>query len=73
MFEDILGIDSPQPRQEEFNFEGCPLCGAINIEEDGAGTFPHAKQFDQPMVCNSCGGKWTVEYDEDLEIKNVDY
>jgi len=74
MFDDILGtIKEPTPSTPEFNFEGCPYCGALNIEEDGAGTFPSAKQFNQPMVCNTCGGKWTVEYDEDLEIKNVVY
>jgi len=77
MFEDILGPKKDRllqlPELPDIDFEGCPYCGALNIEEDGIGAFPNAKQFNQPMVCNTCGGKWTVEYDEDLEIKNVVY
>ena len=70
MFEDILGTTDKVPEKLDV-YHGCPFCGDKNIEEDGPGTFPNAEQFNQPMVCNNCDGRWTIEYDEELEIKNV--
>ena len=70
MFDDILGNIKPP---ENIDYKGCPYCGEINIEEDGIGSFIGNEQYNQPMVCNTCGGRWTVEYDEDLEVKKVDY
>ncbi len=68
MFEDILGPIRPQPPDE---YMGCPFCGKQNYEEDGPGTFPDLHSYHQPMICLTCGGRWTVEYDEDLEIEKV--
>ncbi len=70
MFEDILGPTRPElPPSEEFM--GCPFCGKKNYEEDGPGTFPDLQSYHQPMVCLTCGGKWTIEYNEDLEVEGV--
>lgn len=67
MFEDILGIMRPKTLERE-QFMGCPFCGKLNFEEDGPG-----HPFIQPMVCMTCGGQWTVEYDEELGVKQVSY
>lgn len=71
MFEDILGPIRPQPLTTKYM--GCPFCGKQNYEEDGPGVFPDLQSYHQPMVCMACGGRWTVEYNEDLEIETVSY
>lgn len=70
MFEDILGVVTKKQKLDIYH--GCPFCGTRkNIEEDGEGYFPNEEQYNQPMVCNTCEGRWTIEYDRNLAIKNV--
>ncbi len=71
MFEDILGFTDERLPELLDIYHGCPFCGARNIEEDGPGSFPTEDQLIQPMVCSSCDGTFTVEYDKDLAVKNV--
>ena len=72
MFEDILGPVRPQPLSSD-RYMGCPFCGKRNYEEDGPGEFPNLQSYHQPMVCMTCGGRWTIEYNEDLEVETVSY
>jgi hypothetical protein len=77
MFEDLIGPKRPKTLPSDNSptasiaDQVCPICGSTDIENISGG-FSNSNCYFSAMICIDCRGKWTVEYDSDLNIINVD-
>jgi len=71
MFEDIIGnTHSNSNGWFENAAEMCPVCKAADVIPVW-GVFVSSHEYVQTMKCVACSSKWSILYDEDLNIKDV--
>lgn len=71
MFEDIIrNINSKKENKIEDAAEVCPVCKSTDVVPI-CGVFVSSHEYVQTMKCVVCNSKWTILYDEDLNIIDV--
>jgi Zn ribbon nucleic-acid-binding protein len=71
MFEDIIGNTYSKKKSKiESAAEACPVCKATDVAPIW-GMFISLHEYVQTMECVVCSSKWSILYDEDLNIKDV--
>jgi len=71
MFEDLIPDKKKSLKKTITDHEQCPSCGSTDVDSVDGLFIPNG--YVETVLCRRCGIKWTITYDVDLNIVNIQH